>query len=212
MEKKIIDIEFKANYVKCGSVNKKTKKIWLIFHGYGQLADEFSKIFSGYFTEENCLIFPQGLSKFYLKGVSNKIGANWMTSVDRDLDIFNYISYLNQIFDDEIKPFLDQVEFIVLGFSQGGHTASRWIYSSEIKYDKLILWGSALAKEIDNNIIRKSFSLGKNITVLGDEDRFIDEEKLNAIEKRYESIGFRYQLIEYHGGHDIQPEILKKII
>lgn len=212
MEKKVIEFRFKASYIKIGSINKRTKKIWFIFHGYGQLAEEFSKLFTEFPSDENCLIFPQGLSKHYLKGIGNKIGANWMTSYDRELDIYNYVNYLDQLFDCEIKPFIDQGEFNILGFSQGGHTASRWIHNSNIKYNNFILWGASLANEIDKDKIVKSFSQGKNITVIDDKDRFIDLGQLEKVKNRYEAIGFNYRLIEYHGGHDINTEVLKKII
>ena len=212
MEKIALDIPFKAPYFKIGSINEQTKIIWFIFHGYGQLADEFAKSFSELISEENCLIFPQGLSKYYLKGIGNKIGANWMTSHDRDIDIANYLSYLNQIFDHEVKPYQENIELNILGFSQGGHTASRWIYHSNIRYKKLILWGSGLAHEIDQKKITKSFSHGKNLVLIGDQDKFIDVNRLKKMRSKYEKIGFNYKTLEYHGGHDIYPEILKKLV
>ncbi len=73
------------------------------------------------------------------------------------------------------------------------------------------MWGAGLAIEIDKDLISNSFSQGKNITVIGDNDRFISAEEFNKMTKRYEMIGFKYQLIEYQGGHDIYPEVLKKI-
>ena len=212
MEKIVLDIIFKAPYFKVGSIHEQTKNIWFIFHGYGQLADEFTKLFSELISDENCMIFPQGLSKFYLKGIGNKTGSNWMTSLDRDIDVANYLTYLNQIFDHEVKPYQDTIELNILGFSQGGHTASRWIYHSNIRYNKLVLWGSSLAHEIDQKKITKSFSYGKNLIVFGDQDRFIDADRLQKLRNRYKKIGFNYKTLEYHGGHDIYPEILKKLV
>ena len=212
MKKIILDIQFKAPYYKAGTVSESTKTIWLIFHGYGQLASEFTGSFSELVSEDHCLIFLQGLSRFYLKGIDKKIGANWMTSHDRELDITNYISYINQVFAHEVKPYLDKVELNILGFSQGGHTASRWIYQSNINYNKLVLWGSGLANEIDEKIIKEFFSHRKNLLVIGDRDRYIDIEQLQKTKKRYATIGFSYQLIEYAGGHDIYPEVLKQLI
>lgn len=212
MEKLILDISFQAPYFKAGSINEQTKNIWFIFHGYGQLADEFAKSFSELISEENCLIFPQGLSRFYLKGIGNKIGANWMTSQDRDIDISNYLSYINQIFEHEVEPYIENIKLNILGFSQGGHTASRWIYNSNIAYNKFVLWGSNLAHEIDKKKISESFSHGNNLILTGDQDRFITVDRLKKMKLKYAKIGFNYQTIEYHGGHDIYPEILKKII
>lgn len=209
MEKIILDIQFKAPYYKVGAVSESTKTIWIIFHGYGQLASEFKNSFSELISEDHCLIFPQGLSKFYLKGVDKKIGANWMTSQDRELDITNYIAYINQVFTHEVKPYLDKVELNILGFSQGGHTASRWIYQSKIKYNKFVLWGADLANEIDGIVVKESFSQGKNLLVVGDRDRYIDHDLLQKTKNRFENIDFNYQLVEYKGGHDIYPEVLE---
>ena len=212
MDKLVLDISYKAPYFKVGSINEMTKNIWFIFHGYGQLADEFAKQFSELISEENCLIFPQGLSRFYLKGIGNKIGSNWMTSQDRDIDIANYLSYINQIFKHEVEASLENIKLNILGFSQGGHTASRWIYNSNITYNKFVLWGSNLTHEIDQKRISDSFSHGKNLVIIGDQDRFINSDRLRKMRLKYEKIGFNYQTIEYHGEHDIYPEILKKII
>ncbi len=74
------------------------------------------------------------------------------------------------------------------------------------------MWGVGLAIEIDKDIISNSFSEGKNITVIGDNDRFISTDQFKKMTKRYGLIGFKYQLIEYQGGHDIYPEVLKRLI
>lgn len=211
MEKIIIDFNFSAPYYKLGSITEHTRKIWIVFHGYGQLAEDFSTSFNNLLSNDNFLIFPQGLSKFYLKGIGNKIGANWMTAHDRDLDITNYLTYLNEIFEAEIRPFIKNSALYILGFSQGGHTASRWIHHSKIPYSKLILWGTTLAHEIDKRMVQTSFSTGENLFVLGDEDKFIGQDNLRKIETRYSRIGFDYELVKYHGDHDIYPEILTKL-
>ena len=132
-----------------------------------------------------------------------------MTSHDREIDITNYISYINQLFDHEVKPYLDKVKLNILGFSQGGHTSSRWIYQSKIKYNKFVLWGADLANEIDGIIVKESFSEGENLLVVGDRDRYIDHELLQNTKNRFEKIDFKYQLVEYKGGHDIYPEVLE---
>jgi len=212
MQKNQITFNHKAPYYKLGSINDQSRNIWMIFHGYGQLAEEFQDKFSVINQDENVLVFPQGLSKFYLKEIDKNIGASWMTAHDRDTDIENYLSYLNQVYDLEIEPYSKQLKFNILGFSQGVHTATRWIYRSGINYDKLILWGAGLAYEINKEIVSASFNKGKQCIALGDQDRFIDKGALDKIQSRYNSIGFDYQLIRYKGGHDIYPEVLKSLL
>ena len=123
-----------------------------------------------------------------------------------------YLNYLDQMYEHEVKPYLNQVKLNVLGFSQGGHTASRWINHSKLSYQKLILWGSGLAHEINKEDITMSFSKGKNICVIGDRDRFISSEQLIKATKRYSVIGFDHELLEYHGTHNIYPDILSQLV
>ena len=212
MEKRVISYQHQAIYYKVGSISENTRNVWIIFHGYGQLAEEFSASFRYLETNENFLLYPQGLSRFYLKGVGDKIGSSWMTSLDRELEISNYISYLNSLYEIELKSRIEGLKVNILGFSQGGHTASRWISSSHITYDHLIFWGSSLAHEIGSTEVSTSFSSGQNTIVIGDQDRFIDSRKLDLMKKRYDKIGFDYKLVQYRGGHDIYPEILQQLI
>ncbi len=212
MIKNQIDFSYSAPYYKQGSFGEQTKNVWLIFHGYGQLVEDFQDRFSGIYADKNIFIFPQGLSKFYLKGIDKKIGASWMTAHDREVDILNYIKYLDKIYELEIKPIRKKININILGFSQGVHTATRWIYHSNIHYDKLILWGASIAHEINKDIVSDHFNKGQQIFVIGDQDRFIDASSLEKIENRYKRIGFRCELVKYHGTHDIYPDILKTLI
>jgi len=212
MEKNFLNINISASYQKVGLANKKTKNVWLIFHGYGQLAEDFSSLFTPLISDKNLLLFPQGLSKFYLRGVDKKIGANWMTSHDREVDIQNYLEYLDQLYEREILPVRKNVRLNILGFSQGGHTATRWINHAGIRYDKLILWGSSLAHEINESDVYKNFRDATNIVVLGSQDRFISKEQFTVTKKRYTKIKYEYEFMQYEGGHDIEPDILTKLI
>lgn len=212
MDKRIIDFSFQAPYYKLGNVDDRSKSIWVIFHGYGQLVSDFIEKFKEVNLDENVLIFPQGLSTFYLKGVADKIGANWMTSHEREIDILNYINYLDKLYQHEIMPHSSNIKLKLFGFSQGGHTVSRWISHSKLDYEKLVLWGTSLAHEINREKIESCFSKGNNEIIIGDQDRFIDQQRLSHVRKRYTKIGFSYNLKKYSGGHDIYPEILKEII
>lgn len=209
MNKNQAQFNIKAPYFTIGDVGEKTKTIWIIFHGYGQLVDNFHQHFSVLDPVYSKIVFPQGLSKFYLKGVNKQIGASWMTAYDRETDIENYIQYLDQIYAIEVDKY--DLDVNIIGFSQGAHTASRWIHSSKIPYQKFIAWGAGLANEIDKEIVHQSFH-GDNYVVIGDQDRFVNDHSLEAMKLRYEAIGFNYTLISYEGTHDIYPEVLKSLL
>ena len=54
-----------ASYITLNKLTPKTKNIWIIFHGYGQLSKFFIRRFDILDQNENFIIAPQGLSKFY---------------------------------------------------------------------------------------------------------------------------------------------------
>ena len=84
-----INISLKTKYSTYGKFSDRTEKIWFVCHGYGQLAEYFIKNFEVLDAETNYVIAPQGLSKFYLKGFTGRVGASWMTKEDRLTDIEN---------------------------------------------------------------------------------------------------------------------------
>jgi len=144
-----------------------------------------------------------GDGKALQSGTSHNLGENFAKAFD--------IQYLDQLYHQEIMPHTSRLKLNILGFSQGGHTASRWIYRSKLDYKKLVLWGTNLAHEITQEKIEVYFSKGKNEVIIGEHDRFIDQKQLTNVRKRYAKIGFNYSLKVYDGGHDIHPKILKEL-
>ncbi|WP_261990367.1 hypothetical protein [Hymenobacter sp. BT188] len=56
-----------ARYYQLGELTERTRHIWFVCHGYGQLAAYFIRHFA-VLTEANdtVIIAPEGLSRFYL--------------------------------------------------------------------------------------------------------------------------------------------------
>ena len=50
------------------------KTIWIVFHGYGQLAKFFLRKFNLLFEDNTLIVAPEGLNHFYLKGFSGRVG------------------------------------------------------------------------------------------------------------------------------------------
>src|SRR5688572_13234288 len=103
MHESDVTFPLSARYYKSGEINPSTKHIWLVLHGYGQLAQYFLKKFKSIMSTNTIVIAPEGLSKFYLETLqpegrkSDRVGATWMTRENREMDIRNYIHYLNAV-------------------------------------------------------------------------------------------------------------------
>lgn len=211
MTKKTIPFTHQARYCTFGNLSDKTEYIWVIFHGYGQLAEYFIKKFEELKADENYVIAPQGLSTAYLKSFTGRVGANWMTKHDRELDIENNLHYLETLVKTELAEIsMTDKKIIVLGFSQGAATASRWIAHTDYKIDNFLVWGGMVAHDIDSIFYKK---MKDKITLFyGDEDEFISEEGLKTSFMKLEKLGISPKLIPYKGSHKIYTEVLNDFI
>ena len=206
MQKKIT-VNKTAFYNTLGEV-KTAKTIWIVLHGYGYLAKYFIKKFNPILNDNTAIIAPEGLSKFYLNGVGydGKIGASWMTKDNRETEIEDYINYLDQLYKAIIEENESaDLKINIVGFSQGGATASRWIANQKSECDNFILWSSSFPEDINLDSISENSEV---FALFGDDDEFIKKEQINDYEKLLESSDIECQLIRFEGKHDIPSEIL----
>lgn len=207
IQKEYITITKTAKLVSYGKYTASTKVVWLVAHGYGFLAENFIKRFSDLNEDEHFVIVPEALNRFYINGLSGKVGANWMTTEERESEINDYIKYLDDVY---VKFNLHQVEkLVVLGFSQGGATVARWFQKTSHPVKMLVFWGATIPDEVleDSKIHQVEV-----FNILGDEDEFITKERLETIMKKYLNAKLKFSQIFYKGGHDILTEPLMQFI
>lgn len=177
--------------------------IWICFHGYGELAENFIQKVSVLSDETTLVIAPEGLSRFYTKGGAGPVGASWMTKEDRLSEISDYCKYLDDVLSYYSKECKSLVSVNILGFSQGAATACRWYSQSAVKADNLVLWGAVFPPDMQ---IPDLESTQTRITLFaGKSDPYLKEEE----SKKF--AGLVHEFIQYEGGHDILPEILVRL-
>ena len=200
-----------ARYFQIGEINSKTKNIWIVLHGYGMLPEYFIKKFQCISNKETVIIAPEALNKFYLKDNYSRVGSSWMTKVERLDDIQDNINFLNSIYAS-LK--LGNVDFKlnVLGFSQGGPTATRWVINNKFKLNSLILWGCNLPKDCLDESIKSRWNDFRLKYVIGKNDEYIDEKIISNEKDKIKNYGLVYDFHLFEGGHNIEESILKKLI
>jgi len=205
-----INFQFKARYFTAGKLTPNTKCIWLVFHGYGQLAEYFIRKFEE-LGNDHFVIAPEGLSRYYLSDNSGRVGASWMTKEDRLTDIENQIGYINKIYQS-VKPELEnRARLIVLGFSQGTATALRWIVNQNIKPDKLVLWAGTIPPDLGSENKNMDLSDIETIIVQGDADPYLGTVYMDNMEDWRRFYRIKYREIKFSGGHTIHIETLKQL-
>ena len=127
-----------ARYHVLGDVAK-ARSVWIVIHGYGQLARFFLNAFEEH-CDDRLIVAPEGLSRFYTDASHQRVGATWMTREDRDHEIQDHVAYLEALCD-LVRKETGDVPLHTLGFSQGVATVVRWMMHGKTKPRNVILWG-----------------------------------------------------------------------
>ena len=210
MENGIV-FDYQARYCKIGSLDRPNAELWFVLHGYGQLAPYFVKKFQFLEEKGHCIIAPEGLNRFYLKGFNGRVGATWMTKEDRLRDIDNYINYLDAVYRKEVGNRQDLVVNL-LGFSQGSATISRWIAQGEVQYRRLFIWAGVIPEDLNFESDRSNFQEKSIYLVYGTNDPFITKGRLAGHFKISQQLGIRPEVVEFDGEHDIDAVTLNEIL
>ncbi len=204
-----IKIKKTAKYVTYGDAEK-ADTILFVLHGYGQLADFFIRKFNVLDDNKYFVVAPEGLHRFYLKGSSGRVGASWMSKERREEDISDYINYL----DDLWKHISNQYQFknkVLIGFSQGGATASRWHCLGNFNANQFILWAAIFPPDMKKDFCHQ-FNSSNNYLVFGDEDEYYNDNEVNAHLKELNEQLFEFELIKFKGNHNIESKTLLNLL
>lgn len=205
-----------ARYFQLGELSEQTRQVWVVCHGYGQLAEYFIRHFAALVAADPALVVvaPEGLSRFYLENNTNgrgRIGATWMTREDRLAEIDDYVHYLNKLTDRILAAASVNVRVTVLGFSQGAATVSRWLTRARFKPVRLVLWAGVFPPDMELPVATQLLR-GLPVTlVAGTEDPFVAPDKLATQQQFLKNLGVESEVLRFEGKHTLHAETLRHI-
>ena len=211
MEFKQHHIEYKktARFITFGNPETATELL-IALHGYGQLATEWIENFNYLDPEKYFVVCPEGPHRYYQRGRRGQVVANWMTTEDRLVDIKNYVAYLNTVYENVTTNYQFD-RHVLLGFSQGGATASRWMELGKHKFQLFILWGSVFPPDMQQQF-DSPLDTSKNYFVVGNNDEYFDQKRISKHYKFLNEVGMNFELINFDGNHNIHKETLLDIL
>ena len=219
MRERHIRVARTARYYTLGSAGPRLQEVWLVCHGYRQLARSFLSRFADLDDGTRLIVAPEGLSRFYLhdpaSGHSKEvpIGATWMTREDWENEITDYVGFLDGVLDEVSEELGGEIPHLtVLGFSQGVHTVCRWVAAGEAAVERIILWGAYLPDDFDLDQGPGRLGSAELTLVRGVLDHFISEEAHASQEARLEELGIPFKTITHSGGHELDPALLGEIV
>ena len=202
-----------------GELASGTTDVWIVLHGYGHLVAEFVAATKWPVAQGRAFVFPEALHRFYIEDASRPqphstapVGASWMTREARADDIADNHAYLNAVVN-EIRTAAPRATITVLGFSQGGATASRWAAERAAAGDppsRLILWGSILPPELEL-APSAPMRLVPTTLVIGVRDIWATPERVKAERDRLASAQFHATVRFFEGGHRMDDATLDQI-
>ncbi|TXI81218.1 MAG: phospholipase [Flavobacteriales bacterium] len=209
MEEHHITVPRTARYHVLGDP-RTAQAIWIVLHGYGQLARYFLNKFDG-LAADIAFVAPEGLSRFYLDEGHQRVGATWMTREDREHEIADQCSYLSAL-TLALRGPRTGTPVNILGFSQGVATACRWSLQCSTPPPKLVLWAGSLPPEPSPDDLRLGWANTTVDLVLGNADPYADGSELRSQAERLSAAGVKHRIHRFSGGHTLEPILLSKLI
>ncbi|QHI35858.1 hypothetical protein IMCC3317_12060 [Kordia antarctica] len=211
MKEKEISYQITNTYSTMNELTDKTKNVWFVCHGIGYLSRYFITYFGQLNAEDNYIIAPQASSKYYLKNEYKHVGASWLTKENTKAEIENVHANLNAIYNAEQIP--ENVNFYVLGFSQGVSVAMRWISRYKILCDKIIIYAGSIPSELtvkDFEFIDHEKT--KVINIVGTQDEYLTEQRMQQEHEKMELLfGKHYIFNTFEGRHEMSMKVLLEL-
>lgn len=210
-----IEVQKTARFAQLGRTSSRVEELWLVCHGYRQLASRFALKFQAIVCPERVVVAPEGLNRFYIDpasgrhGAESRIGAAWMTRADRENEIRDYVRYLDRLAERLLEGCPERTRVVALGFSQGVHTAARWAAMGNTEVHELVLWGSYLPPDLNlDNERLKGVCLS---LVYGTDDPTQDAGLARSQDERIGVAGLEPERFSHEGGHRIDVSLVREL-
>lgn len=200
-----------ARYVTYGNLSQKTKYFWFVLHGSNMLAEQMLFKFKNFNPDIHFVVSPEALSRFYVNGFGGEVVASWMTKRDRLEEIDDFSKYCSSLFNQYLNKISQDCKSIIMGFSQGGITAMRWLHHIKVEADFLITYACWIPEDIDFKIAKTNFDQICKIFTYGKSDQFLNEQRFEEIMKILKAGNLDFHIEKYPGDHRVDKKQLKKI-
>lgn len=228
-----------ARFWMAGGATARPGEVWFVLHGYGQLARRFLRRFAPLDDGTRWIVAPEALNRFYTSaepgrhGPGSVVGATWMTREDRLHEIDDYVAYLDRLADTVLARVREgdaakaggegdghggTVEgdagprVVVLGFSQGVATASRWTVLGRVRPERLVLWGDFLPPDLPLEAAGARLRGVDVVLARGARDPvFADPGRAREEAERLASAGVIPRTVTYPGGHEVDAGALQSV-
>lgn len=210
LREKEITFRTTNSYSTLNKFGNSTKHVWFVCHGMGYLSRYFVRYFKGLNAEENYVIAPQAPSKYYIQP-KMYVGANWLTRDATASGMENIVQYFDAVWEAEAIP--EDLNLIILGYSQGVSVALRYMAKRQIQCEQLVLHSGGIPKELKASDFEYLSEDTAVKLIYGTEDEYLDEERLmEEAARARELFGHRVEKLPFEGKHVVNVDYINGLV
>lgn len=210
LEQKEISYTASNSYSTLNKLTEHTKTVWFVCHGMGYLTKFFLRYFKALNAEENYIIAPQAPSKYYIQPKMH-VGANWLTKEETSAGMENIVHYFDAVLEAEQIP--KDLNFIVLGYSQGVSVALRYLAKRQIQCDQLVIHSGGIPKELTATDFEYLSNTTKVKLIYGTDDEYLDTNRiLKETEMATSVFGNRLSVMPFKGKHVVNVDYINTLV
>jgi predicted esterase len=223
LEAQHLVVQRTARFYAVGAPNPLVRDVWIVCHGFSQLAGSFAEPFQRLADDRRLIVAPEALSRFYLdtRGAhtgASAVGATWMTREDREADIADNTAYLDRVYEHVLESLArhdvarDRIRVHALGFSQGAVAVARWAARGAAVIDHLVIWGHDIPVDVNVRALGERLrDLGISF-VAGERDRLVTPEVIERTRGVLEASGVPFEIRTFDGGHILSGPVLREMM
>lgn len=198
-----------ARYLTEGEVES-AAEVWFVLHGYSMLASVFLKWFEPAVRPGRLLVAPEALSRsYYEEGGGRRVGASWMTREDREVEIEDYLAYLDLLAARVLAAVPGSPRIQIHGFSQGTATACRWVAFGSIRAERLVLWSGGVPPDLPLDQYGPALTRSGLTLAIGTRDKYITTADIDREQARLAAAGLMPDVHRFDGGHRVDAGMLR---
>ena len=203
----------RARYFTEGAALGDAPEVWIVVHGFSQMAASFMTYCRHIASDERLVVAPEALNRFYVHAGAGgsradaRVGTTWMTREDRDNEIADYVDFLDAVYRETVPA---GARVTVLGFSQGVATASRWLAMGQSPAHRLICWAGQLPPDLDLARLRERLA-APVVLVQGTQDEFAAWVTEGGNLDRLAAAAIPVEEVTFEGGHRMDAATLTRL-
>jgi predicted esterase len=192
------------------------RAVWIVTHGYGELAGEFARRFAPVDDGTRLIVAPEALSRFYHSSPAppspqprdrGSVGASWMTREDRDSEIGDQVTYLDAVHDAIFARVpREGIRLTVLGFSQGVAAVTRWLARRAIPTNRVVCWAGAIPEDAMAGMRGRALTM-----VAGTRDIYAPAERIAEVGAQMAAANLTFRQLTFEGGHRLDDGVLQQL-